>query len=353
MHTFDYSSLARRSWDVEILSYLSKIGEFKGRQELFYRQKPVELERLIEIAKIQSTEASNAIEGIVSTKSRIAGIVREKTVPKNRDEKEIAGYRDVLNLIHEQHEAIPLTPNYILQLHRNLLQYTGKGYGGKFKTSQNEIVEKLTDGTTKVLFVPAAPFQTELFLLEACDSFRKTREEGEIEPLILIPAFILDFLCIHPFFDGNGRMSRLLTILLLDQSGYEIGKYTSIEKFIAQSKDTYYAALQESDEGWHEGKNNPTPFIKYMLGVLIACYREFEERRQIIGGEPDKKSKAIDIVKRAVETRIGRFSKTDIFAICPTLSASSVEKSLKQLVGEGQIEAKGLGKRTYYVRKSI
>ena len=232
MREFNYTALADRLWDTEIVNYTNLIHEYKGRQDLYIRQKPVELEKLVEIAKIQSTESSNRIEGIVTTASRIQALVRDKTTPRNRNEYEIAGYRDVLNTIHENHDYIPIQSNYILQLHRDLMQYTGSSLGGVYKTTQNYLQETRADGSTFIRFVPAAPFETEPCMIAICKSYRKVIEEQKLDPLLVIPVFLTDFLCIHPFNDGNGRMSRLLTLLMLYQAGYQVGRYISIEKQI-------------------------------------------------------------------------------------------------------------------------
>ena len=208
MRNFDYSNLKNRTWDNEILSYIAKIHEFKGKQELYFRQKPVELERLVEIAKVQSTESSNRIEGIVTTRSRLQKLVEDKTTPRNRDEKEILGYRNVLNLIHENYQYIPLKSNYILQLHRDLLQYTELSYGGKYKTSPNEIDAVLPNGEKRILFKPLEPYETPDAIEQICSSYQQALDHEIVDSLILIPCVILDFLCVHPFNDGNGRMSR-------------------------------------------------------------------------------------------------------------------------------------------------
>lgn len=249
MRNFDYSYLKNRTWDNEILTYVAKIHEFKGKQELYIRQKPVELERLIEVAKVQSTESSNRIEGIITTRSRLQQLVEDKTTPRNRDEKEILGYRNVLNLIHENYQYIPLKSNYILQLHRDLLQYTELSYGGKYKTSPNEIDAVLPNGEKRVLFKPLEPYETPDAIEQICNSYQKALDQEIIDSLILIPCVILDFLCVHPFNDGNGRMSRLLTLLLLYRNDYVVGKYISIEKEIADTKESYYQALEQSDLG--------------------------------------------------------------------------------------------------------
>ena len=350
MRSFDYSELASRTWDNEILSYISKIHEFKGKQELFFRQKPVELNRLIEIAKIQSTEASNSIEGIVTTNARLKQLVADKTTPKNRDEEEILGYRNVLKLVHENYDVIPVRSNYILQLHRDLLKYTNYSYGGRFKNTPNEIDMILENGQKVVLFKPLEPYETPDAVNQLCESYQQAAKQEVVDELILIPCFILDFLCIHPFNDGNGRMSRLLTLLLLFKAGYFVGKYISIEKAISDTKEAYYDALQRSDKGWYEERNDPQPFIKYMLGVLLSCYREFENRLGIINGGGTK-STSYDIVKNYVQGKIGRFSKQEVLTECPRLGSSSVEAALKRLVEERIIQRIGSGRKTLYVRK--
>ncbi len=349
MRSFDYSKLRERTWDNEILSYAAKIYEYKGMQELRLRQKPVELDRLVQIAKVQSTEASNRIEGIVTTNARLMQLVADKTTPRNREESEILGYRNVLNLIHESYDVIPIKPNYILQLHRDLFKYTPHSYGGSFKSAPNEIDVVLPDGEKIVLFRPAEPYETPDAVAAICESYNQTSAKDEIDPLILIPCFILDFLCVHPFTDGNGRMSRLLTLLLLYRSGFMVGQYISIEKAIADTKSDYYDALARVDDGWHEEANDPTPFIKYMLGVILSCYREFENRVSLTE-KSGVKSTAYDIVKAFALDRVGTFTKQDALMSCPSLGSSSVEASLKKLVADGTLTKLGAGRNTRYVR---
>ena len=349
MRQFDYLRLVERTWDNEILSYISKIHEYKGRQELFLRQKPVELKRLIDIAKVQSTEASNRIEGIVTTNARLRQLVENKTTPRNRAEEEILGYQSVLGLVHENYEAIPVRSNYILQMHRDLLRFTNHSYGGQFKTAPNEIDMFLDNGEKVVLFRPLEPYETPDAVNMICESYNMALSREVVDELILIPCFILDFLCIHPFNDGNGRMSRLLTLLLLYRKGYLVGQYISIEKAIAETKDSYYAALQQADQGWHEEKNDPKPFIKYMLGIILSCYRDFEKRVMIVH-KAGAKSTSYDIVKVYIQERIGRFSKQEVLAGCPSLGSSSVESALKKLVEEGTLVRTGAGRKTLYAR---
>ncbi|KIR02526.1 hypothetical protein P261_01341 [Lachnospiraceae bacterium TWA4] len=344
---FDYKYLKERTWDNEIISYIAKIHEFKGRQDLYTRQKPAELDRLIEIAKIQSTESSNRIEGIVTTSVRLKQLVENKTTPKNRDEKEILGYRNALNMVHESYPYIHLSPNHILQLHGELLKFTAFSYGGKFKTTANEIAKTLPNGEREIIFQPLEPYETPIAIDQICSNYNRILENEELDPLILIPCFILDFLCIHPFNDGNGRMSRLLTLLLLYKSGFMVGQYISIEKAIADTKDEYYDALARSDQRWHENEHDPKDFIKYMLGIILSCYREFEKRIDI-ARESGIKSTSYDIVKKYVLNQIGLFTKKDVLLGCPSIGSSSVESALKKLVEEGIIIREGAGRKTCY-----
>ncbi|MFQ7688552.1 MAG: Fic family protein [Butyricicoccus sp.] len=346
MRIFDYSRLKGRTWDSELLGLVAQLHEYKGRQEMYLRQKPADLDRLIEIAKIQSTEASNEIEGIRTTNTRLKQLVQDKTTPHNRDEQEIMGYRDVLNTIHENYEYIPVRSSYILQLHRDLYRYSEKSIGGQFKNSQNFISAVDANGRAFILFEPLPPYETPAAIDSICENYNRVSAAQEIDDLILIPVFIHDFLCIHPFNDGNGRMSRLLTTLLLYRAGYVIGRYISLESKIAQNKDLYYATLEQCQTGWHENQEDPTPFIKYLLRIILAAYRDFEERIDIVGGRQN----AAAIVRRAVSGRIGKFTKSELLELCPTISRTSVEGALRQLIKEGAISRHGSGRATFYTR---
>ena len=346
MRQFNYSSIKDCKWDSEILGYIAAIYKEAGKQELYLKQKPDELERLVEIAKIQSTEASNAIEGIVTTNTRIKQLVEEKTAPRNRDEQEIAGYRDVLCLIHDNFDAIPISKNYILQMHKMMYSHMNNPFAGQTKNVQNYISATYPDGHTEILFTPLSPFETPEALDKICEEYNRVIGNLEVEPLIAIPIFIHDFLCIHPFNDGNGRMSRLLTTLLLYRSGFYVGKYISLEAKIAKNKDLYYNALNDSQHGWHEGEEDSVPFIKYILSTILAAYRDFEDRFNII----EEKLPAVEIVRKATMNKIGRFTKQDIRELCPSLSLSSVEGSLRKLVAEGELKREGTGKATCYYR---
>jgi Fic family protein len=346
MRTFNYSLIKDNKWDSELLGLIAAIYKEAGKQEMYLKQKPQELEKLVEIAKIQSTEASNAIEGIVTTNTRIRQLMEEKTTPRNRDEKEIAGYRDVLGIIHESFDAIPITQNYILQLHKILFSHLGNPTAGKTKTVQNYISASFPDGHTETLFIPLAPYETPEALDRICEEYNRVIGNAELEPLIAIPVFIHDFLCIHPFNDGNGRMSRLLTTLLLYRSGFYVGKYISLEAKIAKHKDLYYDALSASQNGWHEGSDDPVPFIKYLLGTILAAYRDFEDRFALV----EIKRSALDMVRLATQYKIGRFTKQDIRELCPSISISSIEGALRKMVDNGEIKREGSGKNTFYYR---
>ena len=346
MRDFHYAAIREQKWDSEILGLIAAIYKEAGKQEMYLKQRPEELEKLVEIAKVQSTEASNAIEGIVTTSTRIRQLVEEKTAPRNRDEQEIAGYRDALNIIHENFDAIPITRNYILQLHKVLYSHMNNPMAGQTKSVQNYISATDPDGHTETLFTPLAPFETPEALDRICDEYNRVIGNMEAEPLIVIPIFIHDFLCIHPFNDGNGRMSRLLTTLLLYRNGFYVGKYISLEAKIAPNKDLYYAALRQAQEGWHEGTEDAVPFIKYLLGIILSAYRDFEERFSLV----EQKKPALETVRQATLNKIGRFSKQDIRELCPALSVSSIEGALRKLVASGELKREGNGKSTCYYR---
>ena len=346
MRTFNYSKIKNQKWDSEILGLIAAIYKEVGKQELYLKQRPQELEKLIEVAKIQSTEASNAIEGIVTTNTRIRQLVEEKTTPKNRNEQEIAGYRDALNIIHESFDAIPISQNYILQLHKILYSHMNNPMAGRTKNVQNYISVSYSDGHTETLFTPLSPFETPESLDKICEEYNHVIGNMEIEPLIAIAIFIHDFLCIHPFNDGNGRMSRLLTTLLLYRNGFYVGRYISLEAKISKNKDLYYKVLYNSQCGWHENNEDVTPFIKYLLGTILAAYKDFENRFSLV----ETKQPAIEMIKQASLNKIGRFNKQDIRELCPTLSDSTIEKAFRDLISLGELKKEGKGKSTCYYR---
>ena len=346
MRDFNFKASATKLLTNDIVNMLGYIHEYKGQQNLFIEAKADVLSHLLEIAKIQSTEASNRIEGIYTSDERIQALVKEKSEPRNRNENEIAGYRDVLATIHENYDYIPPRANVILQLHRDLYQYSGMGIGGRFKSTDNVIEEELEDGTKRVRFRPATAFETPDMIEDLCNQFLREVDRGELDPLLLIPMYVLDFLCIHPFNDGNGRMSRLLTLLLLYRSGYIVGKYISIEMLIEKTKDTYYDALKASSTGWHDGTNDYMPFVSYTLGVIKSAYKTFSERIEHLTTKGISKPER---VRQFIENKLGKVTKKDIMNACPDISATTIEKALGELVKNCIIIKIGNGRGTGYV----
>ena len=345
MRDFNFKTEYKKLLTLEVVAFLTQIHEYKGQQNLFIETKADALSDLLEAAKIQSTEASNRIEGIITTDDRLKKIIREKTMPQSRSEKEIAGYRDVLAAIHGSHDYIPPKPSIILQLHRDLYKYSGKSIGGSFKNSDNVIAEELPDGQQIVRFEPVPAWETPEAVAALCNAFEAATRDTGLDPLLLIPVFILDFLCIHPFNDGNGRMSRLLTLLLLYRSGYIVGKYISIEKLISDTKETYYEALQASSCNWHEGTNDYAPFVTYMLGVLVAAYRDFESRIELLTAKGLSKP---DRVREIIKNHLGKITKSEIMAACPDISQITVQRALAELLKSGEIIKLGGGRYTSY-----
>ena len=346
MRNFNYSKIKDIKWDSEILSLVASIYRYQGKQELYLKQRPNELEKLIDIAKIQSTESSNKIEGIVTTSVRLKQLLEEKTTPRNRNEQEIVGYRDVLDIIHENFDVIPISRNYILQMHKILYSHMNNPLAGKTKNVQNYISATYPDGHSEILFTPLSPFETPGALDLICDEYNRVIGNFEVEPIIMIPIFIHDFLCIHPFNDGNGRLSRLLTTLLLYKNGFYVGRYISLESLIAKDKAAYYEALNKAGMNWQNGNEDVVPFIKYLLKIVLAAYKAFDNRFSIV----ENKLSAIEMVRKAVSQKLGRFTKQDIRELCPSLSISSIEGSLRKLVEEGELRREGVGRSTKYIR---
>lgn len=345
MRCFDYTKAPEKLLTPEIVQMVGSIHEHKGKQELFLEANIDELKTLLEVALIQSTGASNRIEGIFTNDKRLEELVSQKAEPRNRSEQEIAGYREVLATIHESYEYINPRPNIILQLHRDLYSYAGSG--GKYKNSDNVIAETDAEGHQKARFIPVPAFQTAEAVDELCISFLEAWESGQMDKLILIPMFILDFLCIHPFNDGNGRMSRLLTLLLFYKAGYIVGKYVSMEMLIERTKETYYEALQASSVGWHEEANTYEPFVKYYLGIMLKAYNEFESRVEHLKHRSLSKP---DRVKAVIDQKVGKITKKEIMELCPDISKVTVERTLTGLVKNGYIAKVGAGPSTGYVR---
>lgn len=346
MRSFDY----RKKWEQlltpDIVTLLTQIHEYKGKQSLFIEAKPDILTQLVEIAKIQSTEASNRIEGIYTSEDRLKALVKDKTTPKSRNEQEIAGYRDVLNTIHESHDYISVRPNILLQLHRDLYKFEGYDIGGKYKSADNVIEEEDADGNKFVRFRPVPAWETPEAIENLCNEFDLAIGTEMVDPLLLIPMFILDFLCVHPFNDGNGRMSRLLTLLCLYRAGYIVGKYISIEHLIEKTKDNYYEALQESSVKWHDDENDYIPFVKYMLGVVVAAYRDFSDRVEVLAAGDHSKS---DRIRKLIQSEYGEITKSQIMERCPDISQVTVQRSLADLLESGDIIKIGGGRYTKYV----
>ena len=348
MHIFDYQNAPVKLLTPEITALLSVIHEFKGKQELYLNAKPDVLNALMEVAKVQSTTSSNRIEGISTTDVRMRELMSRKTIPRNRNEQEIAGYRDVLKTIHESHDFISITPNILLQLHRDLYSKLPQGIGGHWKLNDNVIEETDTSGNTSIRFRPASAVETPAAMDSLCEAYRRAVDDARFDPLMLIPMFIFDFLCVHPFHDGNGRMSRLLTLLLLYRSGFMVGKYISLEMLIEESKADYYEALQASSAHWHENGCDMKPYVEYTLGIILKAYRELESR--VEGLVTMRMSKA-DRIRAVVEATLGKVTKRDILSKCPDISTAMVEMTLKKLLDDGFILKVGNGRGAAYVRK--
>lgn len=347
MKNFDYITNPAKLLTPEIVQMVGSIHEHKGKQELFLEANIDELKTLLEVALIQSTGASNRIEGIFTSDKRLKELVSQKAEPRNRSEQEIAGYREVLATIHESYEYITPRPTIILQLHRDLYSYSQGNIDGTYKNSDNVIAETDAEEHQKARFIPVPAFQTAEAIDELCAHFLEAWEANLIDKLILIPMFILDFLCIHPFNNGNGRMSRLLTLLLFYKAGYIVGKYVSMEMLIEKTKETYYEALQASSVGWHEDENSYEPFVKYYLGIMLKAYNEFENRVEHLKyhnlSKPDR-------IKAVIDNKVGKITKKEIMELCPDISKVTVERTLTDLVKSGYIAKVGAGPSTGYVR---
>lgn len=345
MRAFDYSQLPPDVMSHDIGRLLSAIHEFRGKQSLYQATRPETLDALRAVAKIQSTAASNRIEGIYTSDKRLPGLIAEKLSPENRAEQEILGYRNVLATIHESHDHIPLTPGIILQLHRDLLRPTGLSIGGHWKDSDNVIAEVGTDGVMRPRFVPTPASETPRAVEALCTSYADAIRADQYDPLLLIPLVIFDFVSIHPFNDGNGRMSRLLTLLLLYKNGYEVGKYVSIENEIERTKESYYESLALSSAGWHEGKNRYAPFVEYLLGVILSTYRDLDE--MVASAEGADFSKGARI-KRCLKNQVKPISKSELHELNPDISLVTIGRTLRALLEKGTIEKLGAARATKY-----
>lgn len=342
MKSIEKNKLKELAMPMNIVRLISSINEYKGKQDLYKQQSPQILNTLKEVSVIQSTESSNRIEGIYTSNKRLSELMSNKVEPKDRSESEIAGYRDVLNTVHSAYDAIPITSSVMLQLHRDLYKFT-PGSGGRYKSSNNIIEETLPDGSKYIRFKPVDVFYTSTYMEELCNLYNDEISKEQVEPLVLIGAFVLDFLCIHPFNDGNGRMSRLLTLLLLYKNGYEVGRFISIEKIIEDSKETYYEALNKSSMLWHDGRHNIYIWLEYFLGVILKSYKEFEERVGIIDSTKGSKS---DRVEKAIEGILGYFTKDEIRKMCPDIGEATINRVFDKLKKENKIESVGKGRGT-------
>ncbi len=345
MRQFNYDNIYTKLLTPDIVALLGQIHEFKGEQTLFIEAQSDALTQLVEIAKIQSAEASNKIEGIYTSDERLKMLVRDKTTPKSRSEEKIAGYRDVLAAINESYDYIPVRPSIILQLHRDLYKYSGKTIGGRFKDTDNVINIEETDGGEYVCFCSMHAWEAPEAMDRLCEAYDNALKNPYYDPLLLIPVFVLDFLYIHPFNGGNGRMSRLLTLLLLYRAGYIVGKYISIERLIEQSKAAYYETLNASERGWNECENDYIPFVRYLLGVVLAAYRELSSRVQsfTLSGM-SKPERIAELIKGTP----GKITKTEIMEKCPDISQVTVQRTLNDLQKSGKIIKISGGRYTAY-----
>ena len=326
---------------------LTTIAEARGMAEALPRQNPAALQTLRRIAMIQSTQASNAIENIHAPQARIEALVTEKTAPRNRSEQEIAGYRDVLALIHSNGADIPFEPRYVEQLHGTLLSYTGVRDAGHWKKIDNEVSEVRPDGTRVVRFTPVSAALTPQAMQDLHRGLRRALQDGTYPPLLLCAAYILDFTVIHPFRDGNGRMSRLITLWLLYIVGHDVGRYVSIERLIDSSRETYYEALRRSTEGWHEAEHALEPWTDYFLGILIAAYRELENRTGTLAGRGSKKALITTFIDSLLTDE---FTVSEVRANAPGVSDAHISKVLSELKQAGIIEALGTGRGARWQR---
>lgn len=337
----------------EHLAMLKRLGEYRGKQELFSRKSPEALETLKQHAVIESVESSNRLEQITAPRERIKGLVAESTKPRDRSEQEIAGYRDALELVHDSFEWMDINSNVILQIHSILYKYHPED-GGKFKSSDNEIVERDADGNiTKVRFKPTPAIQTEDAMKELCAFYNDNIDDGNIDRLLVLPLMILDFLCIHPFKDGNGRVSRLLTLLILHRGGYEVGRYISLERIFEQQKEGYYENLEKSSQGWHEGEHDPFPWLNYFWGVLISAYKEFEEKVEVINESHSGKGSKTEQIKLFINKRFKPFAVSDIEKECPSISKDMIRNVLRQMRDDDIIESVGTGRGAKWIKKKV
>lgn len=348
MHKFDYPFLDNGLLPASLVNVTASIATLKTMEEFRKEANLAIFTELESIAIIQSVKSSNAIEGIVTSDERIAQIVNQNSAPLNHSEAEIAGYRDALNLIHNGYATIPFSQDSILSLHRTMLTVAGYGFGGTYKADDNVILEIAPDGSRKVRFTPVTAADTPAAMEQLFLAYMDASSNANINQLLLIPCVVLDFLCIHPFRDGNGRMSRLVSLLLLYKNGYDVGRYISFEEQINSNKTWYYDALKKSSEGWHENRNDYTPFIQNFLTMLYKCYCELDKRFAVVNAKKLSKSERIEAT---VLNSLVPISKAEICRILPDVSPTTVELVLGRMVKSGIIATIGVGRGTKYIRK--
>ncbi len=347
MHKFDYSFLNNGLLPANLVNLTANIASLKtlaGVRKEEYVKVFTELES---IAKIQSVKSSNAIEGIITSDERIAAIVNQNSAPLNHNEAKIAGYRDALNEIHLNYQYIDFRENDILRLHEIMMSVAGYEFGGRYKTDDNVILEVDPEGRRRVRFRPTPAAETGKAMEQLELAYMDARGDANINQLLLIPCVILDFLCIHPFRDGNGRMSRLLSLLLLYKSGYDAGKYISFEEQINNYKRYYYDSLKRSSDGWDSNENSYFPFMENFLATLYACYRELDKRFAVVNGKKVTKKSRIEAT---VMNSLTPLSKSEICKILPDVSPTTVEAVLGAMVKEKKIIRIGSARAARYIK---
>ena len=347
MHKFDYSFLKNGCVSGKVINMAASIYSLKTMANIRKEDHLKIFTELEKIAKIQSVKSSNAIEGIITSDERIKAIVTQSSAPLNHNEAEIAGYRDALNEIHTNNQYIGFNEQDILRLHEVLLSATGFEYGGKYKDFDNAIIEVDSDGNRTVRFAPTPANQTKRAMDQLFLAYMEAVNDSDINQLVLIPCVILDFLCIHPFRDGNGRMSRLVSLLLLYKNGFDAGKYVSFEEQINKYKGYYYEALRLSSIGWHENENNYMPFIENFLSTLYMCYKELDKRFAVVNEKKISKSARIEAT---VLNSLAPISKKEICEILPDVSPTTIEMVLGKMVKNGQIDKIGSIRNIKYIR---
>jgi len=337
--------LAALRYDGLQLATLRTLGEYQGKQQLYATQSPEALADLRQIAVVESTESSNRLEGVVVAPGRLKSLVVKNAVPKSRSEQEVAGYRDALALIHEAAADMPFSEGVVLQLHTMLYRYMPQP-GGRWKAANNDIIERHPDGSTRLRFQPVAAHLAPIAMGELTGRYASALDRHLADPLVLVPLVMLDFLCIHPFPDGNGRMSRLLTLLLLYKFDYAVGRYISLERIFEESKEGYYETLEASSQGWHEGKHDVKPWLDYFWGALLRSYKEFELR---VGTVAHGRGNKGDRVRAEALKRTQPFSISEIEEACPGVSRDMVRLVLRAMKAEGLIASTGKGRGAKWV----